>query len=293
MTNKHWKKTFYDSHIRGDGKKMIMILENNAPKTLIKFCNGEFNGDGSNDYLKSLENDEIWLSSPLLFNDPFDCALNTGEEGIEKQIFSFLGDFINDPDFFGKMNETVENNLKLKEDFEHQTRRIKEDFEKLRKVIFIACFSDNKNLRKSLMWSHYANSHKGFCIEYDRDELLKNRENMPFPVFYKKEIKRPLWLYFQSIMNQFEFQLVSAYTKSDEWAYESEWRLLETNDEKSGNKGFNKKFIPAKCVYIGCRASDELRKKIIAICEKKGIEVYQMRMKVNSFDLTYELVSTQ
>lgn len=41
-----------------------------------------------------------------------------------------------------------------------------------------------------LMWSHYANSHKGICIEYDLSEELKNVESLKsllIPVRYSNE----------------------------------------------------------------------------------------------------------
>lgn len=43
-----------------------------------------------------------------------------------------------------------------------------------------------------LLWAHYANSHKGFCIEYDLDILLKNHSSQfdirnQIHVVYKNE----------------------------------------------------------------------------------------------------------
>jgi len=37
----------------------------------------------------------------------------------------------------------------------------------------IGIFSLSKKYDDELLWAHYANSHKGFCIEYDLEILLK------------------------------------------------------------------------------------------------------------------------
>lgn len=52
------------------------IEEDNKEFHLIKFMSAEYKDNGDNDYLSTLENDELWVSSPLNFNDPFDCVLN-------------------------------------------------------------------------------------------------------------------------------------------------------------------------------------------------------------------------
>lgn len=288
---KPWKDSFYDCYVRGNREKGVKLLKNNTPDTILKFCSGTFNQDGSNDFLKTLKNDEIWLSNPIHFNDPFDCILNIGQENIEKQILSFLEKQTNNP-VFQEMSKSFEENVDLKMKSDANNKRIRKEFEKIRKCLFVSCFTSEKNLNKSLMWSHYANSHKGFCIGYDKEQLLKYDEIF-MPVFYKTEVDRPIWLHFLECMNLNEFQLISAYTKSKEWKYEDEWRLLVTDKSKNGTSGFIKKFIPAKSVYIGCRASKELREQLIAICKKKGIAVYQMKIKANSFDLEYELISAQ
>lgn len=285
---KPWKESFYDSYKHGNQNKCLALLQKNMPDTILKFCSGTFNQDGSNDFLNTLKNDEVWLSNPMYFNDPFDCILNIGEENIEKQILSFVVD----QKFNEKMCEIYEQDQSLKKISDANNRRIRDEFEKVRKALFVSCFTSGKNINKSLMWSHYANCHKGFCIGYDKEQLL-NCDDIFMPVFYKTEVDRPIWLHFLELMSKNEFQLITAYTKSIEWKYEDEWRLLECNESKAGAAGFTKKFIPAKCVYLGCRASSELKKCLIKICTEKGIKLYQMKIKPNSFDLEYELISTK
>ena len=56
------------------------------------------------------------------------------------------------------------------------------------KSIHVACFSETKE--SILMWSHYADNHKGFCVEYDFKELgISNPfARFIFPVIYTDTI---------------------------------------------------------------------------------------------------------
>ena len=47
----------------------------------------------------------------------------------------------------------------------------------IRERITIVCFTQNPN--DMPMWAHYANEHKGFCVEYEIDDPSKL-----YPVFY-------------------------------------------------------------------------------------------------------------
>ena len=40
--------------------------------------------------------------------------------------------------------------------------------------IYSLVVGDNNYPNNDLMWAHYANAHKGFCIEYDLDLLIDN-----------------------------------------------------------------------------------------------------------------------
>ena len=52
------------------------------------------------------------------------------------------------------------------------------------RMIYIGCLCTSYNHR--LMWSHYADGHKGFCVEYDYSKR-KDEDIIPFPVVYSKD----------------------------------------------------------------------------------------------------------
>ena len=78
----------------------------------------------------------------------------------------------------------------------------------------------------ALMWSHYGDCHKGICLE-----LTVPLDNGLHQVQYSKE--RPL-VYFNDFdeatrdPDRFNRSIIRALmTKSDDWAYEAEWRCIE------------------------------------------------------------------
>ncbi|WP_171172930.1 DUF2971 domain-containing protein, partial [Ruegeria sp. HKCCA5929] len=81
----------------------------------------------------------------------------------------------------------------------------------------LGVLSLSRNPTSMPMWAHYANSHDGFCLGIDPDQILnENDAIVGFEVIYdKKELKR-------------EFTLAQAILghKFREWAYEAEYRMI-------------------------------------------------------------------
>jgi hypothetical protein len=115
-----------------------------------------------------------------------------------------------------------------------------------------------------LMWSHYANSHRGICIRF------RASSNTPFfgraqRVIY--QTMRPvLNLIRDTPVNQSEKALL---TKADFWDYEEEWRIIE----HAAGPGVHK--FPAGLldgVILGARIYPENEKRIIEMINLRGEE---------------------
>lgn len=65
----------------------------------------------------------------------------------------------------------------------------------------LGIFSLSKRYDDELLWAHYSNSHKGFCIEYDLDQLLakQNPKHRFFDIQYSNKIQN---LDFSQAFNQ-------------------------------------------------------------------------------------------
>lgn len=226
-----------------------------------------------NEYsLQSLINEVAWFSKPIDFNDPFDCGIQIDDlkvkesiQGAVKHIYAELGKAppeISDEDFFVK-----DEDKKAFNDF-------KESISNLLQSGGIFSMSEvNDNI---LMWAHYADSHRGFCIEYARtpSNLLGMQAE---PVQY--EDKMPS-LSIQDVTSEGKNFDKLWLTKSNHWKYEEEWRLIYSE----GGKAFQ---FPCeiKSVIFGLKMSKQNRYTIQKIFEKKNISFSEALIEKGRFAL--------
>ena len=162
-------------------------------------------------------------------------------------------------------------------------KAIHDEYTNMQKVLIhnfrVSCFSESPY--SMLMWSHYANSHMGFCIEYEippyTDSYVSLFHNL-FPVIYSDERTSVLD---QCIQYQEELELkkeilwdllkYGLLTKSMVWKYQNEWRLISYGDMLTRGNDFNCRFFDIKKVYLGSKMSNEDRIKVIEICKRKHI----------------------
>lgn len=70
-----------------------------------------------------------------------------------------------------------------------------------------------------LMWSHYADDHKGICLEFDGEaELMAHAQKVKY-----SQKRVPIMAYYDDKETSMTKALL---TKSLQWAYEEEWRLI-------------------------------------------------------------------
>ena len=148
----------------------------------------------------------------------------------------------------------------------------------------IGCLStDYKN---RLMWSHYADSHKGFCIEYDFSDTGSDIFNRAFlfPVVYSE--KRPAVPWKAALVDNSENRIEARMqmtktllTKDAVWEYENEWRILLKNDNAE------LKMPKVTCIYLGAAISEENRNRILEIARNNNIPIKQMWTDRGSYEL--------
>ncbi len=158
---------------------------------------------------------------------------------------------------------------------------VQNEFDKLRNKFAIFCLSErNYNI---LMWSHYADKHSGICLEYECDKI----KNLILPVIYSNNI---IDLSEDILNDNYSAIFKGALIKSNDWIYEKEWRILYKNT-KIDKDGFLIKFPRVKSIYLGCNVNKNDKKTITELANEKGIDLYQMKMKKDKFELIYEKVN--
>lgn len=204
-----------------------------------------------------LADDKIWISSMDTLNDPFEFSINAN--------IPFLNDMENDVQLKDKMKNSFEEYLKYKS----------------KCSIFSMCES-NSNL---LLWSHYANTHKGYCVEYDSIDILEQFQCFLLPVIYQPNYLKVENFDLTDPTTPFELALKSVVTKSIEWKYEQEWRIVCTCQSSTNKSEHTIKFPKPTAVYLGCNADYAVESEILKLCSQKQIPVYRMKKSLVSYSV--------
>lgn len=179
-----------------------------------------------------------------------------------------------------KMNDPFEGSVELphSDDDEHWVTPLIQDLGRIG-VYSLSKPRDNEKFPcNELLWAHYANSHKGFCIEYDLDKLI-NSKNASFDVRNQinVEYKNDRPEVFESD-TLFDVQQKVFGTKSLAWEYENEIRLVFNTD---GKKSFSKEAVSS--IYFGLNISYEDRQEILHLMSNRNIDFYQIERIDNNY----------
>jgi hypothetical protein len=197
----------------------------------------------NNDLYNSLKDSYLWFSNPLEFNDPYDCNLLFDINNTEAEIKTFIireklkklksG---NSSELFRSTDKIIKDYIKNPESLKVYLHNFVQN--KMIPNHGICCFSENP--LDLLMWSHYADKHKGLCILYD---LEKDIKFFSFPIKVDYPDHYPKFNYIRNSFNlshsivQFIFG-----TKSKEYSHETEIRVIK---EKRNINNFRGK-VPIK-----------------------------------------------
>jgi len=173
-------------------------------------------------------------------------------------------------------NYSYENNFYIPSLFEKQNEvKLKTLVNKVISSYGVISFSvDNHSL---LMWSHYGDSHKGICIEFERSvSNILGESDKCFPIQYSSFIKEIEYSNNRNIITEI-FK-----SKSDVWSYEKEWRLILRDGKMLVD-------FPGeiKAVYFGLKTTDEDIKKIKNIF-KYHIKYYKAYVVPNYYKIDYK-----
>lgn len=197
--------------------KDLLVQEVPKDKVIFKYFRG-INRD-----FHCISSNEMWLSNARNLNDPFDCA------------------YLENKRTKSTYDRNTESELALSE---FRAQRI-QDIESANKQssVFVSCFSETND--SILMWSHYANDHKGICVGYNLHELI-SRFNC-YPVIYSNRV------YVFDNNDSMNSMQSGALIKAEKWKYEQEWRVFEIDRKSKGKNGKRIDFITPCTIYLGCQ----------------------------------------
>lgn len=256
-----------------DKDRAFKLLENNIPTSLYKYR-------AVTDYaLLNFLEDTIWIDNPINFNDPFDgVAIETSSPSFKDRIDLYEKEF-------GE-NEIIKKWRDEKFD-EYADSLCSGAMDvlstRLQHLFTVACLSEVND--SVLMWSHYANNHKGFCIEYSGAEIYNssptNKRLFPVKYISVEEQEIPV-----SALALDYSGLYSVLRKSDDWSYEREWRICFGIEDTDGAR--NIQLPRATSVYLGAKMTPDDLVKVSSIARDKGIPVYQEVLDYSSRKISFK-----
>lgn len=222
---------------------------------------------------------EYDLYKKLLRKNPFYSSL-PGINGLVNQL--------------AKSNESLSSLLaKGKEEYEEEIQSI---FDSIESIPLITCFSQRND--STLMWSHYASSHHGVCLEFE-----KPRSNDVFDVIY--QTKRAPFDFRKILSHYLACQLLSMkfdmsnkaindavvaplITKSADWSYEKETRIIKSKADAipqtiSDVTSYYMKVPKITRVYVGCNAAGEELDHLLWLASNRNIPIIFMKKSENDY----------
>lgn len=167
--------------------------------------------------LRSFIDDKIWLADRESFNDPFDSMCYINRKHSDEELLAHLNDCTQSRD--DAKGFTLKDIPQERLNYEQMLNVLEEGV----RNAGIFCLSATPF--EPLMWAHYANGHRGFCIEYERKAGNDLGESGCLKVIYDD----PAFTIFSGLdffrKPEDVLQRILTY-KARSWQYEHEWRLI-------------------------------------------------------------------
>jgi hypothetical protein len=255
-------------------------MEPKLPKILYKYRswqdNEKYTPENEKFQKRILTDKEIFLANAGMFNDPFDLAIpkrydkltESDKVGLlysflkqekpsksDNEVFQIIAEkitkgYFNDPAYWNKPNEDSLTDIKERHG-----------------VFPTAKCNDNL-----LMWSHYADFHRGFVVGFKSTELVDflqstyANEELNFGLFEvdytnKFPVIKPSADKSEIVNNSF----IRMTTKSHHWSYEEEYRYIvagRTNAVFSIDEELYEEIV------LGCKMNPNTKKDILKVVDK-------------------------
>ena len=233
--------------------------------------------------LENIENNRMWYSSPSCFNDPFDCNLAVDGDAIFKSFMRTLPEA-------KKIHEGSPEWLEFRKIVKEEVDSLRMQLKELRETTGVTCFSES--YEEPLMGAHYADNHQGFCVEYNLLEFNKLLSFTAVPVLYSDARPKIHSINHEkpeeSIMETFIKGIV---TKSPQWRYEREWRIIRDTNACGSSWNADKKGALLECVQprsiiLGCESESDTMHRIMDYCKKNEVNLYRMEKSDTGYEFT-------
>jgi hypothetical protein len=327
-----WKEQFMDCltvPVFADmrQKEAIALRDKNKPDSLFRYRplkERETEDDKRNREreFENIERQQVWLSSPFCFNDPFDSSFSilhqefrltesaqrenitllsqiVGDKLSESEIEE-LAKFLDNSDerfrslfkkaFPEELPECANAMLAIRPIIEaYRSKHVQELNQFMKQNISVCCFCEARD--SMLMWAHYANQHHGCCVEFDvRRLFVPDGVGFLLPVVYKDKLF-DVTKYFSAIAagggNNWA-AIIAACHKDKDWAYEREWRIVLPFVRPEGENNLS---IPIKSISIGLRTERKVQERLFEIARRLRVPLYRAVQSLTEAKVFFEPVT--
>lgn len=248
-------------------------LETDVPVRYYKYRSM---ADGSWEYVKrTLLQNEVKFSSPRTFNDPFDCVPAFDFSATLQERAAYTKRLVKKYNAMLSRNERRQMVASGRANLANETLLAEAQANIEALIAKTGIYSLSGKGDDVLMWSHYADCHRGICLRFKAASPFFGKAQ---PVIY--QANRPA-------LNPIKDTPVEAadkalLTKADFWNYEAEYRIIDHRNGP-GLRTFPGALLDA--VILGIQISDLSRTRILewASRRREPIEVQQARMDQKMF----------
>ena len=215
--------------------------------------------------------------------------------------------------------EITEENLKRIAGFDEQLETLKKvilemqndkyipALKKFLSSMTISCFSAS-GWQNALMWSHYANSYAGFCVEYDFNKMTnfigfveKIEYSRTRPTISLKDIGISSLQYVEKEDGTKTAEIVYAETNLEKvleyitvkdtcWKYEEKWRIINIGEP---NTPYFIEMPEIKSITFGVNIDYLCKQLLWDVCKEKNIPCYELILNSVNFSIDRKLLSAQ
>jgi hypothetical protein len=171
----------------------------------------------------------IYFAGPNQFNDPFDCSLRYDLSGTEAEWRDYFARSLTElrPELApeeaanmvdAQMREGAFRNTRFLKSISDDALRHQNE-----RLGILSLTADPTNI---LMWSHYADAHRGCCLEFSTSApVFKGAVNFRRAEHVKYAVEYPSVRFLDCVGKPDKHVEFTVLTKSDLWEYEEEWRI--------------------------------------------------------------------
>lgn len=224
-----------------------------------------------------LQQDNLWASSPVSFNDPFDCipAIDLSGTPTERSAFAkrWAARHSQGKARAARRRDQASAKKALKSGFRVTEEQGVKAWTDLLPNLGVVCFAERPD--DMLMWGYYSNGHRGYCLEFDTSA---QPIGLAHRVVYNAEraVFRPL------NADRTELMEHTLLRKADFWEHEREWRIVS---RPVGNLQFPREAL--KAIIFGAHIPVESENAIREIVTARTLSVEMKRAKLDT--RTYRL----